>query len=113
MINIQKMMQQAQKVQAKLSEMQESFKDIEVQGESGGGLVKVTMACDGSVRKIDTDPGIINAEDKETMEDLITAAVNNASEAKDRKIEEETRKMMEEMGLPADAAGGLGGGLPF
>lgn len=105
MINIQKMMQQAQQVQFKMQELQELLKDIEVNGEAGGGLVKVLMACDGRVKAIDVSEGAI--EDKETMEDLIVAAVNNATEAKEERVQEETAKIMEGMGLPADAK------LPF
>lgn len=104
MINIQKMMQQAQQVQFKMQELQEKLKDIEVSGEAGG-LVKVVMTCDGRLKAIDIDPAA--GEDKETMEDLVVAAVNNATEAKEAKVQEETAAIMEGMGLPADAK------LPF
>lgn len=100
MINVQKMMQQAQMVQQKLQEMQEKFRDIEVHGESGGGIVKVTMTCVGEVRAIDIDTSIINPDEKETLEDLIIAALNNAADAKEDRIQKETAAMMREMGLP-------------
>lgn len=99
MINFQKMMQQAQQMQFKLQEMQEKLKDIEVAGEAGGGMVKVRMNCDGKVVNIDIDPSIA-AGDKETLEDLIVAAINNANAVKDDKIKEETQAMMQELGLP-------------
>ncbi len=107
MINVQKMMQQAQQVQQKLQEMQEKFRDIDVVGESGGGLVKVTMNCVGDVRAIVIDPSIIDAGEKETLEDLVVAAMNNASEAKEERIQGETASMMKDMGLPE------GTSLPF
>lgn len=107
MINIQKMMQQAQEVQFKLQEMQEKLKDIDVQGESGGGLVKVVMSCAGVIRSIAVDPALIVPEDKETMEDLIVAAINNAGDARDERVKSETEAMMKALGLPA------GGQLPF
>lgn len=107
MMNIQKMMQQAQEVQFKLQEMQEKLKDILVSGESGGGLVKVSMTCAGIVKSIDIQPNIIDPSDKETLEDLVIAAVNNAGEARDAKVQGETQKMMKELGLPAGAQ------LPF
>ncbi|MCK6417882.1 MAG: YbaB/EbfC family nucleoid-associated protein [Alphaproteobacteria bacterium] len=100
MIDIQKMMKQAQEVQFKLQEMQERLKEIDVEGESGGGLVKVVMSCAGELRGLTIDPSIIVADDKETLEDLIVAAVNNASENKDERIRQETESMMREMGLP-------------
>lgn len=104
-MNIQKMMQQAQQMQHKLAELQEKFKDILVEGEAGGGLIKVVMSCDGRVRSISIDDSI--KDDKETMEDLITAGVNNATEAREARIQEETASAMESMGLPADTQ------LPF
>ena len=98
-------MQQAQQMQFKLQEMQEKLKEVYVEGQSGGGLVKVEMSCAGEVRKIEIDPSIVNADDKETLEDLITAAINNANQVKDAKIKEETEGMMGGMNLP--------GGMPF
>jgi hypothetical protein len=100
MIDIQKMMEQAQQVQFKLQEMQERLKEIEVNGESGGGLVRVVMTCSGEIVSINIDPSIIVADDKETLEDLIVAALNNASDAKDDRIRTETEAMMRDMGLP-------------
>lgn len=105
MINIQKMMQQAQQVQFKMQELQEKLKDLDVIGEAGGGLVKVVMTGDGRLKGVDIDPSAM--EDKETLEDLIVAAVNNAAEAKEALIQDETKKMMEGMGLPEDTQ------LPF
>lgn len=107
MIDVQKMMKQAQEVQFKLQEMQEKLKDIDVEGEAGGGLVKVVMSCAGVVRSIDINPSIITADDKETMEDLVVAAINNAGENKDAKIQSETQAMMQGMGLPPEAMGQL------
>lgn len=109
MFNMQKMMQQAQQVQFKLQELQEKFKDIYVEGEAGGGLVKVTMSCSGVIKSIDIDPSIVDPSDKETLEDMVTAAINNASDVKETTVQTETQAMMQSMGLPADAAKG---GLP-
>lgn len=95
-------MQQAQQMQLKLQEMQEKLADIEVSGEAGGGMVKVTMNCKGEMLSLAVDPSVITPDDKETMEDLIVAAVNNANKAKDEKIKEETKSMMEKLGLPED-----------
>lgn len=100
MINFQKMMQQAQEMQFKLQEMQAKLADITVESESGGGMVKVVMACSGVVKSIKIDPSLINPDDAETLEDLVAAAINNANTAKDDKIKEETQAMMKEMGLP-------------
>jgi len=115
MLNMQKMMKQAQEVQMKLQEIQEKLKDIEVESESGGGLVKIRMTCGGDATRIDIDEGLM-ASDKETLEDLIVAAINTANVAKDERIKEETESALKSVGLPeglADSMGGAGGGLPF
>ena len=100
MINFKEMMAQAQQMQFKLQELQEKLADVEVEGESGGGMVTVKITCKGDVLGVNIDPSVINADDKETLEDLITAALNSANAAKDEKIKEETEKMMGGMGLP-------------
>lgn len=100
-MNFQQMMKQAQDMQLKIQQMQQKLVDVEVQGESGGGMVKVIMTCAGKLQRITIDPSLLNG-DKETLEDLIVAAVNKASEAKDEKIKSETKSMMESLGLPAD-----------
>lgn len=94
------MMQQAQQMQFKLQEMQEKLGDIEIEGEAGGGMVKIRMNCKGEVISLDVDHAVISVDDKETMEDLIVAAVNNANAAKDERVKSETQAMMESMGLP-------------
>lgn len=105
MLNFQKMMQQAQQMQFKLAEMQEKLADIEVEGESGGGLVKIRMTCRGDVTAINIDPSVLG--DKETLEDLVIVAFNTANAAKEARIKDETAQMMQSMGLPAGAQ------LPF
>ena len=100
MFNMQKMMKQAQEMQFKLQEMQEKLKDIEVDGEAGGGLVKVRITCAGKVVNISIDDSLL--EDKETLEDLIAAAMNNANAARDERIKSETEGLMGGMGLPGD-----------
>ena len=100
MINFKEMMQQAQQMQFKLQEMQEKLKDVYVEGEAGGGMVKVEMSCAGEMRAVHIDPSVMG--DKETLEDLVLAALNNANENKEQRIKDETAAMMEGMGLPAD-----------
>lgn len=100
MMNFQKMMQQAQQMQMKMQELQDKLSDIEIVAESGGGMVQVTMNGKGEMRALSIDPSLMSADDKETTEDLIIAAINNANIAKDERIKEETQSMMKEMGLP-------------
>ncbi len=100
MINFKEMMQQAQQMQFKMQEIQAKFEDIEVQGQSGGGMINCTMTCTGLVKSITIDPSIM--DDKEVLEDLIVAAVNSAVEAKEQRIKQETEEMMKGLGLPED-----------
>ncbi|MEM8833871.1 MAG: YbaB/EbfC family nucleoid-associated protein [Pseudomonadota bacterium] len=102
-MNIAKMMQQAKVMQDKMQEMQEKLGEIEVQGTAGGGMVKVTMSCKGETRSVAIDPSLIDPSEKEVLEDLIKAALNDAKAKADQTMAEETQKMMEEMGLPAGA----------
>jgi DNA-binding YbaB/EbfC family protein len=107
MMDIAKMMQQAKVMQTKMQEMQEKMADVEVQGESGGGLVKVTITCKGETRTIEIDDSLIIQSEKETLEDMVKAALNNAKSKADKKLAEETQKMMQELGIPPGAK------LPF
>lgn len=106
MFDMQKMMEQAQQMQMRMQELQEKFKDIEVEGESGGGLVKITISCTGAVRSVDIDPSLLNADNKEMLEDLIAAAVNQANDARETKVQEESQRMMAEAGVNQGAFGG-------
>ena len=107
MFDIQKMMQQAQQMQQKMQEMQEKFKDIEIQSQSGGGMVKVTMTCTGVVQSVDIDPSLLSDDNKEVLEDLITAAMNQANELREDRVQKESQQMMMEAGHDPNAMGGL------
>ncbi len=83
------LMKQAQAVQENLRKAQEELAHIEVEGASGGGMVKVTMTCRHDVRHVEIDKNLL-ADDKEVLEDLIAAAVNDAV----RKAEKATQEKM-------------------
>ncbi len=83
------MMKQAQQMQEKMQKLQEQAASAEVVGESGAGLVKVVMTGRHDVRKVSVDPSLLR-EDKEVLEDLLAAAVNDAV----RKVEQETGSIM-------------------
>ncbi|TXI03060.1 MAG: YbaB/EbfC family nucleoid-associated protein, partial [Pseudomonas monteilii] len=71
------LMKQAQQMQENMKKAQEQLATIEVEGQSGAGLVKVTMTCKHDVRRVSIDPSLL-ADDKEMLEDLVAAAVNDA-----------------------------------
>jgi DNA-binding YbaB/EbfC family protein len=74
--NLAGLMQQAQKMQQQMQQAQEELARLEVTGEAGGGLVKVTMTGQHAVRRVQIDPSLLN--DAEMLEDIVTAAVNDA-----------------------------------
>lgn len=101
-MNIQQMMKQAQVMQERMGEMQERMAETELTAIAGGGLVKIVMTCNGRARKVSIDPSLMaNDDDRETLEDLIAAAINTGREDGDKRVNEETRAMMAGMGLPA------------
>ncbi len=75
------MMKQAQKMQAKMAEMQEQLKDEVLDASAGGGTVKVTITGDLVVKAIEIDPSAVDPEDVELLQDMTTAAVNEAIRA--------------------------------
>ena len=78
MMNIQGIMKQAQAMQNNMEEMQEKLAQEEVEGNSGGGMVKVTLNGKFEMKKISLDKSLIVAEESEILEDLIIAAYNDA-----------------------------------
>ena len=89
-------MKQAQQMQERMQKTQEDLANIEVTGESGAGLVKVTMTCNHNVRRVDIDPSLME-DDKEMIEDLVAAAINDAV----RRIQETSKEKM------GDVTGGM------
>ncbi len=110
-MNIMKMMQQAKAMQGKMQDMQAKMETVLVDGTAGSGLVKVVMTCKGNCVSIDINASLLKADEKEIIEDLLKAAINDAKTKADQKLADETQKMMSELGLPPGALGN--GGLPF
>lgn len=95
------MMKKAQQMQEQMQKAQEEAAKSEVIGESGAGLIKVTMNGRHDVRKVDIDDSLLS-EDKEVLEDLLAAAVNDAVRRVEAEQKERMSGMMSGMGLPAD-----------
>ena len=107
MKNLGNMMKQAQQMQARMEEMQASLANIEVSGQSGAGMVSVTLTGKGDVRSVKLDPKVVDPSDTEMLEDLLVAAFNDARGKVDAAVQAETQKIMGGLGLP------LGFKLPF
>ena len=82
------LMKQAQKMQENMQKAQEELAKIEVEGQAGAGMVKVVMTCKHDVRRVSIDPSVM--DDKEMLEDLIAAALNDAT----RRVETTTQERM-------------------
>ena len=83
------LMQQAQKMQENMKRLQDELASIEVEGQSGAGMVKVTMTCKNQVRRVQIDPSLVG-DDKDMLEDLVAAAFNDAV----RRAEETSQQKM-------------------
>jgi DNA-binding YbaB/EbfC family protein len=119
--NINKMLQQAQEMMAQQQQAQEALKEERVEASAGGGMVKVVASGDLRIQSIAIDPDAVDPEDVEMLQDLVTAAVNEAL----RQVEElaaskmgggmgdmDPQSMLDALGGLGGLGGGLGGGLP-
>ncbi|MFO1389854.1 YbaB/EbfC family nucleoid-associated protein [Cellvibrio sp.] len=100
-MNIGDLMKQAQQMQANMQKMQEQIAQAEVKGEAGAGLVSVVMTGRHDVKRVSIDDSLMS-EDKEMLEDLLAAAVNDAVRKIETQNREQMAKMTAGMGLPAD-----------
>ena len=98
MADIMGLMKKAQEMQGRMQEMQAELERLEVEGQSGAGMVKVVMTCRHDVKRVTVDPSLLT-EDKDMLEDLLAAAINDAV----RRVEATTQEKMS----------GLTGGLPL
>lgn len=100
MKSLDDIIQMASNVQAQLAEAQAGLDKLEVEGVSGGGLVKVTASAKGRIIRIDIDPSLLSPDSKEMTEDLITAALNDARARADQVASAEMQKMTAGLPLP-------------
>ena len=107
MKNMGQMMKQAQQMQAKMGEMQEGLEALEFSGAAGGGLVSVILNGKGEMRAIKIDPSLVNVDEVEVLEDLVTAAFNDAKAKVEAHMQEEMAKLTGGLNLPP------GMNLPF
>jgi nucleoid-associated protein EbfC len=98
--NIGQLMKQAQQMQENMRRMQEQLAALEVEGQSGAGMVKVQMTCKYEVKRVTIDPSLVG-DDREMLEDLVAAAFNDASHRVEAAIAEKMSGMTAGLGLPA------------
>ena len=99
-LDLDKIMQMAQNAQAELQKAQDNLDQVEVEGASGGGLVKVRASAKGRIIAIDIDGSLLQPSEKSMLEDLITAALNDAKGKADQAAAAEMQKMSAGLPLP-------------
>jgi nucleoid-associated protein EbfC len=98
--NIGQLMKQAQQMQENMRRMQESLATTEVEGQSGAGMVKVVMTCRYDVKRVSIDPSLVG-DDKEMLEDLVAAAVNDAVRRVESTVQEKMASVTAGLPLPS------------
>jgi DNA-binding YbaB/EbfC family protein len=98
--NIGQLMKQAQMMQENMRRMQEELATVEVEGQSGAGMVKVVMNCKHDVKRVLIDPSLVG-DDREMLEDLVAAAFNDAARRVEQTVSEKMSGFTAGLGLPA------------
>ena len=93
------LMKQAQLMQENMKKLQEQLGTLEVEGQAGGGKVKVVMSCKHEVRRVTIDPALL-ADDREVLEDLVTLAVNDAARRVEATVQERMARVTAGLPLP-------------
>ena len=100
MKNLGQMMKQAQEMQSRMSDMQDKLSELEVAGSSGGGLIEITMSRKHQVKALKIDESLVDNDDKEVLEDLIIAAINDARAKVDKAVNEKMSELTGGLQLP-------------
>jgi DNA-binding YbaB/EbfC family protein len=100
MPDIMGLMKQAQAMQAKVQEMQAELERLDVEGQAGGGMVRVTLSAKGQMKGIAIDDALMKAEEKEILEDLIVTAHEDARKKAERVMEEKMKTVTAGLPLP-------------
>jgi hypothetical protein len=100
MKDIMGLMGKVKEMQSKMQEMQEGLSSLEITGQAGGGLVKVTLTGKGDMKGISIDPSLIKADEAEILEDLIVAAHGDAKAKVEQTVAERTRELTAGLPIP-------------
>jgi DNA-binding YbaB/EbfC family protein len=100
MKDLMKMMQKAQEIQGRMQQFQEELTRLEIEGQSGGGLVKVTLNGKMEARAVKIDPSLIKPEEAEMLEDLILAAFQDAKGRIETTMQEKMKEVTGGLPLP-------------
>jgi hypothetical protein len=93
-------MKQVGEMQARMQKMQEELGALEIEGQAGAGLVKVTLSGKGEVRRVSIDPSLMKPDETEILEDLVVAAAQDARAKLDAQLQEKMQEMTGGLPLP-------------
>jgi nucleoid-associated protein EbfC len=100
MPDFDEILKMAANAQAELQKVQDNLEHVEVEGQAGGGLVKVRATAKGRILGVEIDPSLLTAEEKETLEDLIVAALNDTRANADQVANAQMQQMTSGLALP-------------
>jgi DNA-binding YbaB/EbfC family protein len=100
MKDLMSMMKQVGQMQARVQQMQEELGGLEIDGQSGGGLVKIVLSGKGDMKKVSIDPSLMKPEEAEILEDLIVAAAQDAKGKLDVQLQAKMQEMTGGLPLP-------------
>ncbi len=94
------LMKQAQQMQERMADVQAELELIEVEGQAGGGAVRIVMTAKGQIKSVAIDPSLMVPEEKEIVEDLVVAAANDARGKAERTMQERMAEITKGLPLP-------------
>lgn len=100
MKNLGNMMKQAQQMQARMAEMQESLGEMAVEGQAGGGMVRVTLSGKSELKAVSIDKALMDPNETEVLEDLIVAACTDAKTKVETAVQDKMKEMTGGLSLP-------------
>ena len=100
MPDFDEILKMAANAQAELQKVQDNLEHVEVEGQAGGGLVRIRATAKGRILAVEIDPSLLTAEEKETLEDLIVVALNDARTNADQVANAEMQQMTSGLALP-------------
>lgn len=99
-MNLKSIMEAAQGMQARMQEAQDALDQVMVQGQAGGGMVTITSSAKGRVTRVEIDPSLFGGDDKEVLEDLLVAALNDTRAKAEATSQAEMAKLTQGLPLP-------------
>ena len=103
-MDMREMMERAREMQKKATDMQRQMAEMEIEGHSGGGLVRVVMGGNGVLKRVQIDPSLMNEGEREILEDLIVAAHGDAKTKLEQRMAKEMSQLAGQIGLPPGLA---------